>query len=225
MHFGHDGCLYISLGEQTASQPARYLNSLLGKILRINPDGTIPEDNPFVNRTQGKYQAIWAVGLRNPYSFAVHPERNQLVVTDVGGNYEEVNLVEAGNDMGWPAFQHGPVRGNFVGPIHYYQRSCICGATFAPKDWPSPWQGKFMFADFIQGWIRCLDVDQPSNYLTFANRLRRPVDLRMSADGTLYILMRNAWVLDGRIQSGTGSLIAVSYNAKIAKISESVEAK
>lgn len=213
IHFGPDGCLYISIGDQTASRPARYMNSLLGKILRINPDGTIPEDNPYLDRTQGKYQSIWAIGCRNPYTFAVRQGKQgtELIVNDVGGNYEEVNMVRAGNDCGWPAYSHGPVRSQtIVSPIHYYRQSCICGAAIAPNDWPEGYRNKFFFADFVGGWIRTLDPDNPQNVTTFAQRLRRPVDLRFSADGQLYVLIRNAWVLDGRFQEGTGSLISVS---------------
>src|SRR4051812_37004902 len=63
LHFGADGKLYISMGENQQRSPAQSLSTLLGKILRINPDGTIPSDNPFYNQTTGKYRAIWAYGL------------------------------------------------------------------------------------------------------------------------------------------------------------------
>lgn len=212
MHFGPDGCLYISIGEQTASSPAPNINSLLGKILRINADGTIPEDNPFYGQAQGKYRSVWAKGLRNPYSFAIRPGTNDLYVTDVGGRFEEINVVKAGSDMGWPSFDHGPTNQNFVSPIHYYQRSCVCGAAFAPSTWPAEYRDKFFFADFVQGWIRVLDPENPQQFQTFAEGLRRPVDMRFGPDGRLYILVRNAWVLDRLIPQGTGSLIAVHYS-------------
>ncbi len=211
LHFGPDGCLYISIGEQTASTPAANVNSLLGKILRINPDGSIPEDNPFYKTAQGKYRAVWAKGLRNPYSFAVRPGTNELYVTDVGGRYEEINVVTAGSDMGWPSYDHGPNGNGCVSPIHYYQRSCVCGAAFAPANWPAEWRNKFFFADFVQGWVRVLNPEKPDEYTTFAEGLRRPVDMRFGPDGKLYILVRNAWVLDRLLTPGTGSLIAVQY--------------
>src|SRR5262249_14271244 len=64
IHFGSDGKLYVAIGEQTAAAPAQHMNSLLGKMLRLNPDGSIPPDNPFVTTTTGKYRSIWALGLR-----------------------------------------------------------------------------------------------------------------------------------------------------------------
>ena len=74
LHFGKDGKLYVAIGEQTAGSPAQSLGTFQGKLLRINPDGTIPADNPFFSTAKGKYRAIWALGLRNPFTFAVQPE-------------------------------------------------------------------------------------------------------------------------------------------------------
>ena len=65
-------------------------------MLRINPDGSIPDDNPFVSRTKGKYRALWALGLRNPFTFAVQPETGRLFINDVGGIAEEINEGKAG---------------------------------------------------------------------------------------------------------------------------------
>ncbi len=210
VHFGPDGCLYVSIGDQTASTPARSLNSLLGKILRINKDGSIPEDNPFYEQTQGKYRAIWAMGLRNPFSFAFRPGSNSMFVNDVGGRYEEINVLSVGSDAGWPRYQHGPTRGDdFASPIHYYPQSCVCGSAFAPESWPAPWGGRYFFADFVQGWVRAMNPDDATEVLTFVQRLQRPVDMQFTADGTLYILVRNAWVFDGRFRPNTGSLVAI----------------
>src|SRR6185369_8467318 len=78
LHFGSDGKLYIGIGEQTAETPAQRLDTLQGKILRINTDGSIPTDNPFLQQTTGKYQSIWALGLRNPFTFAVRPTSGDL---------------------------------------------------------------------------------------------------------------------------------------------------
>src|SRR5204863_6773751 len=64
VRFGPDGKLYVGLGEQTAEAPAQRLNTLQGKILRLNPDGSIPSDNPFFTTAEGKYGAIFAYGIR-----------------------------------------------------------------------------------------------------------------------------------------------------------------
>src|SRR5262249_39606229 len=73
IHFGPDGKLYIGVGENANGANAQTLDNLLGKILRIDGDGTIPSDNPFFDVTSGRNRAIWALGLRNPFTFAVRP--------------------------------------------------------------------------------------------------------------------------------------------------------
>jgi glucose/arabinose dehydrogenase len=106
LHFGADGMLYAAIGEQTAGTPAQDLHSLLGKILRIKPDGSIPGDNPFAASTTGKYRAIWAIGLRNPFTFAIQPGTGRLFANDVGQNaWEEINEITRGGNYGWPAHE------------------------------------------------------------------------------------------------------------------------
>lgn len=75
---GPDGKLYIGLGEQTSSKPSQALDTLIGKILRINTDGSIPNDNPFSTKTRGKYRAIWAYGIRNPFGLVFEPGTKRL---------------------------------------------------------------------------------------------------------------------------------------------------
>jgi glucose/arabinose dehydrogenase len=73
IHFGPDGKLYIAVGENAVSSNAQTLSNLLGKILRLNKDGTIPTDNPFYTSATGTNRAIWARGLRNPFTFDFSP--------------------------------------------------------------------------------------------------------------------------------------------------------
>jgi hypothetical protein len=104
LHFGPDGRLYIAVGENANGANAPSLNTPLGKMLRINKDGTIPTDNPFFNQTTGINRAIWARGLRNPFTFGFQPGTGRLHINDVGQNtWEEVNLGVAGSNYGWPA--------------------------------------------------------------------------------------------------------------------------
>jgi putative heme-binding domain-containing protein len=214
LHFGAGGKLYIGIGEQTAGEPAQRLDSLLGKLLRIDSDGSIPPDNPFIAETRGKYQAIWALGLRNPFTFAFSPLDGTLLINDVGGNFEEINLGRAGGNYGWPAVEHGPLGdGPYIGPIHWYPQASIAGGAFPPLDssWPAAYRGRYFFADFVHGWIKTLDPKQPQIAFTFATGLRRPVDLRFAPNGSLYVLVRNAWVIDERFLGGTGSLVEIRY--------------
>lgn len=214
VHFGPDGCLYIAIGEQTAETPSQSLGSLQGKILRIHPDGTIPTDNPFHDEAEGKYRAIWALGLRNPFTFAFRPGTDEMLINDVGGKFEEINVGRAGGNYGWPVADHGPTKDErFIGPIHIYPQASINGGDFAPQTsaWPGEYRGKYFFADFVHGWIKTLDPANHERVETFVTGLNRPVDLRFAADGGLYVLLRNAWVMDDKFQPGTGTLMQIQF--------------
>jgi putative heme-binding domain-containing protein len=217
IHFGKDGKLYIAIGDQTAGKPAQEMNSLLGRLLRINPDGSIPEDNPFFSRATGKYRATWALGLRNPFTFAVQPGTGRLFINDVGGRSEEINEGVAGANYGWPTVEHGPTTDSrFRGPIHHYPTACIIGGAFAPTDlrWPKEYGGQYFFGDFNHGWIKTIDPANPARARPFALGLRRPVDMRFGVDGSLYVLVRDAWVIDGSFKRNAGSLLRIRYTGK-----------
>ena len=93
IHFGTDGRLYIAVGDNANGANAQSLTTTLGKVLRINADGSIPSDNPFLRQTTGINQAIWARGLRNPFNFAIDRTNGRIHVNDVGQDtWEEVNL-------------------------------------------------------------------------------------------------------------------------------------
>jgi glucose/arabinose dehydrogenase len=212
LHFGADGKLYVALGEQTAEKPAQNLNSLLGKILRLGADGSIPSDNPFVGWATGKYQAVWALGCRNPFGMAIQPHTGRMFINDVGGKAEEINEGVAGANYGWPISDHGPTTNkNFRGPIHHYPTACITGGAFCPGDspWGKTFRGCYFFADFNHGFIRIIDPNQPAFSREFASGLRRPTDLRFAPNGDLYVLLRDAWVIDNQFAPGTGSLLRI----------------
>lgn len=224
LRFGPDGKLYVALGEQTAGAPAQGLDTLLGKILRVDRDGTIPADNPFFDRTAGPARAIWALGLRNVFGLAFQPGTGRLFATDVGQTgWEEVNEIRRGANYGWPLAEG--VAGNpaFTDPIHAYPpiagRS-IVGAAFAPaaSDWPAAWRGRFFFGDWAAHWIKALDPANPAAPpLTLARGLDHPVAFEFAADGSLLVLNRGTIWRDGkRWRADSGSLVRIRYTGEAA---------
>src|SRR5262245_21173030 len=141
LQVGPDGKLYVSVGEGaigdnvgcpgSSTNPfAQDLNALGGKVLRLNLDGTIPVDNPFVGQV-GKRPEIFASGFRNPYRFAFDPVAGGIWLGDVGDlAWEEVDLVTAGGNYGWPLCEADhpagcPLPGQ-VGPIFRYSHAGPC---------------------------------------------------------------------------------------------------
>jgi glucose/arabinose dehydrogenase len=120
IHFGPDGKLYIAVGENANGSNSQTLANLLGKILRINADGTIPSTNPFFN-TMGARQEIWALGLRNPYTFAFQPGTGRMFINDVGETtWEEINDGIAGSNYGWPITEGVTTDSRFRSPLFAY---------------------------------------------------------------------------------------------------------
>ena len=122
IEFGPDGKLYLAVGDNGYPANAQDLTNPYGKILRINPDGSIPTDNPFYARA-GSFRAIWAYGFRNPWRFQFDPATGQLYGADVGdASWEELNHVVAGGDYGWPLAE-GRCTANCAGltdPVYTY---------------------------------------------------------------------------------------------------------
>jgi hypothetical protein len=200
MHFGPDGRLYVAVGENANRNNAQSFSNLLGKMLRINSNGTIPTDNPFVAQTSGVNEAIWAMGLRNPFTFAFQPGTGRMFINDVGEvTWEEINDGIAGSNYGWPQTE-GPTSASGVrAPLFAYQHGsgsttgcAITGGAFynpSTVQFPSTYVGRYFFADFCSGWIRTFT---PSSGATagFATGLSSVVDIKVRSDGTLWYLQR-----------------------------------
>src|ERR1051325_4045978 len=187
MHFGPDGKLCIAVGENANGSNSQTLTNLLGKILRLNSDGTIPADNPFFGTATGNNRAIWALGLRNPYTFAFQPGTGRMFINDVGEvTREEINDGIAGSNYGWPTCEGTCSNPNFRNPLFTYGHGsssttgCAItgGAFYNPPvtQFPSDYQGKYFFADFCSGWIRRLNPAD-NTATDFATGIANPVDL------------------------------------------------
>ncbi|MCB9356516.1 MAG: PQQ-dependent sugar dehydrogenase [Lewinellaceae bacterium] len=201
MLFGNDGKLYISTGENGFSYPAYDLNNDLGKVLRLNPDGSIPADNPFFTTATGKYRAIYAVGFRNPFSMGVQPETGRIFNCDVGGtDWEEINDVLPGADYGYPRLEgyvtNQAVPLNYKDPFFAYDHTNGCsviGAAFYPVaggGFPAQYAGKFFFADYCKGYIAVLNPETGIREPDLVTGAKRPVSIRITPQGDFYYLAR-----------------------------------
>lgn len=210
IHFGPDGELYVAVGDNANGDNAQSLLTLHGKMLRIHSDGGIPTDNPFFNQTTENNRAIWALGLRNPFTFSFQPGTGRMFINDVGQNTtEEINDGIAGSNYGWPTCEGNcnPPNPNFRDPIYTYlndDSTCAItgGAFYNPQtaQFPSTYVGKYFFADFCGGWVSTLDPASGNDVAGFATGISFPVDLKVSSDGSLYYLAR-----------GTGSVHKIEY--------------
>ena len=200
IHFGPDGKLYIATGENATTSNAQTLGNMLGKVLRINSNGTIPNDNPFFNVATGNNRSIWALGLRNPFTFAFQPGTNRLFINDVGANsWEEINEGIPGSNYGWPTTEGPTSNPAFRSPLFAYAHGssattgcAIAGGAFynpTTVKFPPTFAGKYFFADLCGGWIRVFDPTA-GTASGFATGITDPVDLKVSNDGSLYYLSR-----------------------------------
>jgi glucose/arabinose dehydrogenase len=200
IHFGGDGKLYIATGENVQGAVAQSMTSLLGKILRLNPDGSIPSDNPFFSTATGNFRAIWALGLRNPYTFGIQPGTGRILINDVGADaWEEIDEGISGANYGWPTTEGPTTNPHFTSPLFVYGHGttettgcAIAGGTFyntRVPQFPASYNGDYFFADACNGWIRVLDpakgTAQP--FLSAGIGL---VDVKTGPDGNLYYLSR-----------------------------------
>lgn len=213
LHFGsrlvfdRDGHLFIALGERSKANlrtQAQDLDSHLGKVVRIFPDGSVPQDNPFVNE-DGALPEIWSYGHRNQQGAALHPETGILWTNEHGPRGgDELNIPEAGKNYGWPVVSNG-VNYNFtpVGsgeksapgmedPVYHWTPSIgVSGMAFYTGDAIHEWKD----ALFVGGLARpglyrlTLDGDKVTGEeVLLADLGKRIRDVRQGPDGALYLL-------------------------------------
>lgn len=201
LQFGTDGKLYVAVGDNAVSTNAQWMGSLNGKVLRLNADGSIPGDNPFYASATGASRAVWALGLRNPFTFAVGRVSGRMYINDVGGGrWEEINVGRAGANYGWPRREGPDATAGLVGPLHAYAHPtnvtgsmAITGGVFyepAVPSFPAGYAGRYFYLDGGRHWIRVLNP-VTGGVEEFAPRLgagagEMPVALSLGPDGALY---------------------------------------
>lgn len=229
LRFGIDGKLYVAVGgHEDLRQPvetsfSQNLSSPFGKILRINADGSIPGDNPYVN-TPGAYTANYNLGLRNPFALDIQPSSGLMYINDVGaGSWEEINRGVAGANYGWPASEGDSSDSRYTNAVFAYQHSVGCAITggvfYNPlrEQFPAEYVGKYFFADFCNGTIKYIDPANPASASDFASGIGNPVNLGISPSGDLYYLARNQDAGASNTDAGTVSKISFT-NSQVPRI-------
>ena len=189
IHFGPDGKLYVALGDNDQGSNAQDLGAIAGKILRVNPDGSIPDDNPFVGQ-EGKQPAIWAYGLRNPFSFDFDPVSHGLLATENGpGDNDELDVIVKGANYGWPptGYKYRPgvvepmaVMNPPIGPT---------GMAFYTADQIPDWKNDWFYCNFHQGQLRRVRLAPESrDRIVFEEIVKNGCSLNVAngPDGALY---------------------------------------
>lgn len=199
MAFGPDGKLYLGVGEDHKPSNAPDLNTYKGKVLRLNPDGTAASGNPFSSSEKAKF--VWTYGHRNPYTVSIQPGTGKIFVSEVGEwTWEEINdVTPGGKNFGWPSVEGFSNNTAFTNPVFSYSNlhgapgneggCAITGGTFMTTNtnYPSAYHGAFFYADFCNGWMRYLDLNNGGDSKLFATGLGEGlIRVKTGPDGSLY---------------------------------------
>ena len=215
IRFGADGMLYLGIGDNLSPEKAQSLDTLIGKIIRIDVRGATPEqpyrvppDNPFVDNPDARPE-IWAYGLRNPWRMDFSPD-GRLFIADVGYNkYEEISLAEAGANLGWPICEGNLCEegidadaDGLTAPIFTYGRSdgcAIIGGVTAPR-----LNNGFVFGDHCSKRVWLLEQDERQGWRArpLAQAEGFIISFGVDADGTMYLLSKHNPII--RLQPEVG---------------------
>jgi glucose/arabinose dehydrogenase len=210
--FARDGTLFVTQGDRyTYRDNAQRLDDTLGKLVRINPDGTVPADNPFVGKP-GARPEIYSYGHRNLQGATLHPVTGRLWTHEHGAQGgDEINLPEPGRNYGWPVITHGvDYNGAKIGigkaapgmeqPVHFWVPSVApSGMAFYSGDVFPQWNGNLFIGGLRSGMLIRLEIKDEKvarehRYLEqLGERIR---DVRQGPDGLIYLLTDSP---DGKI--------------------------
>ena len=226
IEFGQDQKLYITTGDGwNGGDVVQSLDTFTGKVLRINADGSIPEENPFYSQATGDYRAIYALGLRNPYSMSRHPVSGELFINEAGGNKKaSIFIAEAGANYGHQGYTGiGVEKEEWGNGASGASGSLITGGAWYPQGgyWPSQYHGVYFTAlwggngDQV-GHINYLEGESNPTIASFSSSVGqsglKPVLARIGPDENLYYVLTNYESSEGRIHMvrWTGQMTAAS---------------
>ena len=199
--FAPDGKLFITLGERFTFTLAQDLSNDLGKIVRINPDGSVPDDNPFVGQ-KGARPEIWSYGHRNPQGAAINPSSGKLWESEFGPwGGDELNIPQAGRNYGWPVVSWGkhydgtripapPTHPEFADAIaHWTPVISPSGIAFYTGDFIPAWKGNLLIGGLSSEALVRLTLDgetvKAEERIPMGTRIR---DVAQAPDGSVYLL-------------------------------------
>lgn len=203
--FTSDGKILLSIGDAEQFWPAQDLDSLSGKVVRLNANGAAPPDNPFFTGDANTVRSkIWAYGFRNPFRLAVQPGSDLPYVGDVGSRWDEIDVAERGANYGWPCYSNMEREGDAQRcaalfrdaantlPLFTYQRqepgsAIISGVFHAGDGYPAAFANAFFFGDYMLGTISALRPagGDPMPVLADAGS---PVAFDIGPEGDVYYL-------------------------------------
>ena len=207
--FGRDGMLFIAQGDRSVNEgrmQSQRLDGLIGKIVRLNPDGSVPRDNPFVGR-DGARPEIWSIGHRNIQAAALHPTTGELWEVEHGARGgDELNIARKGRDYGWPTIAYGieyrgsPITGGITAkegmeqPIYYWDPVIgPSGMAFYTANLFPAWRGSLFIgghatSDLVRLELNGERVVGEERLLTDPSSRVTVRDVRQGPDGALYLL-------------------------------------
>jgi glucose/arabinose dehydrogenase len=207
--FGRDGTLFVTQGDRSVTpgrMQAQNLDSGLGKVVRINKDGSIPKDNPFVGK-EGARPEIFAIGIRNIQAAALHPTTGELWEVEHGTRGgDEINIIRKGKDYGWPTiaygieYRGGPITGGITAkegmeqPLYYWDPVIgPSGMVFYTGNLFPAWKGSLFVGghatnDLVRVSLEGEKVVGEERLLTDQQPRERIRDVRQGPDGALYLL-------------------------------------
>ncbi len=202
LDFGPDGKLYVAMGDNEDISMVQKLDNCIGKILRYNPDGTIPADNPFPG------SPVYAFGLRNPQGFAWHSKNGEMFATEHGPsgfpaegfreNQDELNLIVKGGNYGWPIVSGMHMDKRFIKPLIEWTPAIAPSGLCMINDENSPWYGNLLVGALKGKHLRRVVLSRKdsiakihSEEIWFEKELGRIRMVEEGPDGTLYFTTSN----------------------------------
>ena len=237
IRFANDGTMFITVGDGVSGSNSQNLTTRLGKIIRLHKDGSIPANNPMYSELEGDNRAIYAYGLRNPFSGDYNPNTSMFLVNEVGlSDWEEINEIEPGKNYGWPLIEGFITEedrpDHYKDPLYAYPHgnnigcAVVGGAFYIPTKvtFPPEYIGKYFFSDYCTGIISTLDPSTGTVLDTIMKGAEFLSSMVCTDWGDLYYLSFKTGELNKISYIGDGSpFIASQPESVLAVVNENAE--